>query len=51
MKTTNKEILKKLKSCKNVVTASSYESILMNRGIRGDVEAITLLYQYLKGWK
>ena len=50
MKTSNAIILEKLKATKNVVTRSSYESILQNRALRGDSEAMIMLINWLK-WK
>lgn len=48
MKTSNAVILKKLKTTKNMVTRSSYKSILENRAFRGDEEAKIMLVDWLK---
>lgn len=46
----NLEILQELKSVNNIVTRSSLEGILCNRAVRGDTEAMSVLYNWLKGW-
>lgn len=50
MKTSNLELLNQLNTTKNVVTKNSLENILLNRSYRGDIEAGSILYKWLKGW-
>ena len=50
MKTKNEEIISQLKNTDNVVTRNSLENILLNRATRGDSEAATMMFQWLKGW-
>lgn len=51
MKTCNRVIHKKLVQTKNVVTKSSFESILASRALRGDTEALKILTDWLKWGK